>query len=367
MLESLKAKEFIERCFIRGELSLRPESEQKQASQLYRLLKERFWDNLPKNDKELLSIFSVIAKVKPKLEEPLCERIFDDWPEKKRAIDNYYVDFIIKKEELYSITFYEVLDTYRDFIVNQLTDDQKERIELRLAPFYKMYSQIGIKHFIQIADLDNIKNIYQNALMEMEKAYRYEDITEISKSIIKLIKDRQYSDWKFHYDILKALGHARYSLGYFKEAIIYYEKASEIARTNKWAESEPYGWIGISYFNLFKYKEAINNLQQALNIAKIFKEDRKLEGFWLGCLANSYRDSNLPQGKELSINLYDEALKIAIGISDRENESRWLANKGNAIRHLGDSYEAKKYYEKALEIAKEIGDKILEASVLSVK
>jgi tetratricopeptide (TPR) repeat protein len=360
MLESLKAKEFIEKCFIRGELSLRPESEQRQASQLYRLLKERFWDNLPENDKEILAIFSVIAKVKPKLEEPLCERLFDDWPEKQRVIDNYYIDFIIRKEEVYSITSYEVLDTYRDFIINQLTDDQKTAIELRLAPFYKMYPQIGIKHFIQIADLVNIKDVYQNTLREMEKAYRYEDITEICKSIIKLIEDSQYSDFKFHYDILNALGHARYSLGYFKKAIIHYEKASEIARANKLAESEPYGWIGISYFNLGKYKEAINYLQQALNIAKIFREDRKLEGFWLGCLANSYRDSALPQGKELSISLYDEALSIAIGIEDHENESRWLANKGNTIRYMGQAIEAMEYYKQALKIAEEIGDKFLQ-------
>jgi len=289
------------------------------------------------------------------------KQLIPDWTEVSKRLNRLVPDIITPAEEKDFPLPYKIRDIYRDFILSKLTQEERIKISFQLKDFLKKYPDIGIKILINSGNLDQIKDLFKDAIKKMESNYDYEGITRVCSSIIDLFKN----DNKFHYEILKTLGKAWYSRAFFKKAIEYYEQALKIAREQKWAESDPYGWIGISYFNLGQYKKAIDYLQRALNIAKIFREDRKLEGFWLGCLANAYRDSDLPQAKNLSISLYNEALVIARDTRDLENESRWLANKGNAIRDLGQSIEARKYYEQALEIAEEIGDKFLQGRWLN--
>ncbi len=58
-----------------------------------------------------------------------------------------------------------------------------------------------------------------------------------------------------------------------------------------------------------------------------------------------------------AIEYFDKALKIAQEIGDRRNEGACFGNLGVAYRDLGEVRKAIVCYEKALKIAREIGDK----------
>ena len=60
---------------------------------------------------------------------------------------------------------------------------------------------------------------------------------------------------------------------------------------------------------------------------------------------------------EEAIGYYEQALAIAREIGDRRGEGTDLGNLGNAYCCLGQVEEAIGYYERALAIAQEIGDR----------
>ena len=58
-----------------------------------------------------------------------------------------------------------------------------------------------------------------------------------------------------------------------------------------------------------------------------------------------------------AIEYYEQALKIAREIGDRRGEGTSLGNLGNAYTDLGQPVKAIEYYEQALKISREIGDR----------
>ncbi len=58
-----------------------------------------------------------------------------------------------------------------------------------------------------------------------------------------------------------------------------------------------------------------------------------------------------------AIEYYEQALKISREIGDRRNEGNWLGNLGLAYADLGETRKAIEYYEQALKISREIGDR----------
>ena len=74
----------------------------------------------------------------------------------------------------------------------------------------------------------------------------------------------------------------------------------------------------------------------------------------IGSLGNAYRD--LGEVRK-AIEYYDEALRIAKEIEDKQGEGACLGNLGIAYHILGEVRKAIEYYDEALRIAKEIGDK----------
>ena len=67
---------------------------------------------------------------------------------------------------------------------------------------------------------------------------------------------------------------------------------------------------------------------------------------------------------EKAIEYYEKALVIAREIGDRRGEGNTLGNLGNAYRNLGEVEKAIEYYEKALVIAQEIADRRGEGNAL---
>ena len=66
--------------------------------------------------------------------------------------------------------------------------------------------------------------------------------------------------------------------------------------------------------------------------------------------------SDLGEPKK-AIEYYEQALKISREIGDRRGEGNDLGNLGIAYSDLGEPRKAIEYYEQALKIAKEIGDR----------
>ena len=82
----------------------------------------------------------------------------------------------------------------------------------------------------------------------------------------------------------------------------------------------------------------------------------------LGNLGFVYR--NLGDTKK-AIEYYEEALKISKEIGDRREEGNWLRLLGFAYLCLGEVRKAIQYYEKCLKIAQETGDSSYECTVLA--
>ncbi|MBW2637871.1 MAG: tetratricopeptide repeat protein, partial [Deltaproteobacteria bacterium] len=74
----------------------------------------------------------------------------------------------------------------------------------------------------------------------------------------------------------------------------------------------------------------------------------------LGNLGNAYGDIGQV---EKAIEYYEQALVISKEIGDRQGEGNHLGNLGNAYINLGQVEKAIEYYEQALVISKEIGDR----------
>ena len=81
--------------------------------------------------------------------------------------------------------------------------------------------------------------------------------------------------------------------------------------------------------------------------------DTEISGYLLGSLGILYRQIGL---YEKSIDCSEKALKVARELGNRQNEVSYLGNLGNAYYALGQIEKAIGYYEDALTIGKEIKD-----------
>jgi tetratricopeptide (TPR) repeat protein len=87
---------------------------------------------------------------------------------------------------------------------------------------------------------------------------------------------------------------------------------------------------------------------------EILLKDKGNHGVILGNLGTAY--FNLAEPKK-AIEYYEKALRIAQEIGDRRGEGIRLGNMGNAYLDLGELKKAIEYYKQALKIDKEIGDR----------
>jgi tetratricopeptide (TPR) repeat protein len=150
------------------------------------------------------------------------------------------------------------------------------------------------------------------------------------------------------------LGTAYWSVGEYRKAIDYYEKALVIAREIGNREGDAWlGGLGNAYSDLGQIQKAIEYYEKALVIVRE-TGDRLGEGAWLGGLGTAYRDLGQVQK---AIDYYKKALVITRESGDRYNEGVHLGNLGNAYKDLGQIQKAIEYHEKALVIAREIGDR----------
>ncbi len=182
---------------------------------------------------------------------------------------------------------------------------------------------------------------------------KVEEAIEYYKKALEIA--RETKDRRAEGTWLGNLGRAHNALRKMEEAIEYYKKALQIARETKdrRAEGTVLGNLGLAYNALRNVEGAIEYYKKALQIAREIK-DRRAEGIWLGNLGLAY---DALRKIEEAIEYYKKALQIAQEIEDRRNEGVWFGNLGFAYSHLGNIKDAIKLLEKALEIAQEIGDR----------
>jgi len=89
--------------------------------------------------------------------------------------------------------------------------------------------------------------------------------------------------------------------------------------------------------------------------------EAQISGYLLGSLGILYAQIGF---YKKSIKYTEKALKIARDIGDRQNEGAWLVNLGNACHQLGQVEKAIEYYEQAFVISSGIGDQRGEEAAL---
>ena len=146
-----------------------------------------------------------------------------------------------------------------------------------------------------------------------------------------------------------------YSLGEYKKAKEYYEKALAITMEigDREGEGAAYGNLGNVFHSHSEYKKAKEYHEKALAI-RMEIGDRKGEGTDYGNLGSVfYSIGEYKKAKEY----YEKALSITIEICDKREEGTAYGNLGSVFYSLGEYKKAKEYQEKGLAIRMEIGDR----------
>ncbi len=113
-------------------------------------------------------------------------------------------------------------------------------------------------------------------------------------------------------------------------------------------------WAAVGYLDLRgHWTERMTLLETGL-VAAQTAEAHYDEGAFLGLLGRTYADKG---DVRQSISYYEQALRISQEIGDRLGEGTWLGSLGGAYSGLGEVRRAVDFYEQALAISREIGDR----------
>ena len=153
-----------------------------------------------------------------------------------------------------------------------------------------------------------------------------------------------------------SLGLVYYLLGDFNQAIEYLKQHLSIAKQlgDKKDEGRAYHNLGLAYCSLGNVSQAIEYHRQDLSIAKEL-EDRAGERRAYNNLGSAYEKlGDLNQ----AIEYLKQHLSIAKELGDRADEGHAYHDLGEAYHQLGDFNHAIEYQKQHLSIAKELGDRV---------
>jgi tetratricopeptide (TPR) repeat protein len=119
--------------------------------------------------------------------------------------------------------------------------------------------------------------------------------------------------------------------------------------------------LGISYKNLGQYDKALELYEQALAIA-IARSDRDVEAVVLNNMGNVER---LLGNYQKGLDLHRRALVASRASGGQQNEARSLNTMGTAYYQLGDYARALEYHRESLEIRRRLADRLAESASLS--
>jgi tetratricopeptide (TPR) repeat protein len=171
--------------------------------------------------------------------------------------------------------------------------------------------------------------------------------------------------------LLGSLGLCWWALDKPGNAIDCYKQALALAGEahDRQTEGRHLGSLGVVWATLMDSRLAISYYKEALAIAREVG-DRQAEESHLGALGLVWAEEGMGKPAEAqfangtaapyfqkAIQYYQQALAIAREIGDRRGEGSQLGNLGNAWRYLGEVSRAIKYLEQALIQIRESGDR----------
>jgi len=153
----------------------------------------------------------------------------------------------------------------------------------------------------------------------------------------------------------RIMGIIYYNVGKYKDALENYFKALEISEKNKDKKSTAncHNNIANAYYELGDYKKAIENHQEALKLRKEIG-DKNGVAMSLNNIGNTYQAQG-DYNKSLESHL--KALKIREEIDDKNGMIFSFNNIGNVFNSLKNYDKAIEFHLKSLKAAKDIGDK----------
>jgi tetratricopeptide (TPR) repeat protein len=243
-------------------------------------------------------------------------------------------------------------------LFDKLAGDEKELLE-RIAVYRQPELMDAIKKmFTDKTPVDAMKKLIDKSLLETDhkgsywlhplvREFSYDDLKDKKEAhrvavqyYLSLPVPEERSEKADVQSLIEACYHACMAGEYDMAAKIIYENE---------LHKDLYRWG--DYTTLVELYEKL--------LPEHFGDEPKLtsrhnHGAILGNFGNAY--SALGQ-VERAIKYYEQALAISQEIGDRCNEGTWLGNLGNAYNVLGQVERAIEYYEQALAISQEIGDR----------
>ncbi len=281
---------------------------------------------------------------------------------------------------------YDIHILVREYVLGQLPPEEKREIHSKAADFYLNQKRIPLK------DRKSIEDIYSllDAVDHLMCAEKYE---EASKLFLEQELDEQLYCWSHFMELvdiynsfiekdipkdtlsifLGNLGLVYRDLGGLPKAKEYYEKALIISREcqNRMSECTQLVNLGDVFHFFGQFDESIEFHNKAKNLIEDLKNNnlisevklRKLEGRNIGCLGNAIRGKgDLQKAKEY----YEQAIAISREVGDKRYEGIWLGDLGNINADEDNFLKAIESYSAAHKIAQEVGDRRHESWWLGV-
>jgi serine/threonine protein kinase/Flp pilus assembly protein TadD len=169
-------------------------------------------------------------------------------------------------------------------------------------------------------------------------------VIDIVQHCVNFSPVSRYGSWA---EVEDAIAHAYFMMtGQTAPEAVNIDEESSMERI---AAAWSYNSIGTSYYEMGKYRDALDYFEQTLKIGRIEGEQR-LEMAGLGNLGSGY--NKLGDLKE-AIQYHESALTLAHSLADRITEGSAMSGLGLAYIGLGNTNQAIAYFERHLAIAKE--------------
>lgn len=223
--------------------------------------------------------------------------------------------------------------------------------------FFITFSALGqtpvdsLKQVLQQAEsvddkLETLKKLYQQLeRSEPEKAIQY------ARQALSLGQDKPGAQA----DALTLLGVVYDTRGKYDSAIMFYQKAQQLAKKHDFPNvlADTYHNIGLIEKNRSNYTAAIENYQKALSI---YQEKHNQRGVATST-ANIALIYELKGDQQTAIKEYKKVLAAFRSIENKKSEYWTLNRIGGIYYNLGDYAQAVAYMDSSRVMAQELGDK----------
>ena len=202
---------------------------------------------------------------------------------------------------------------------------------------------------------DELRQIHLSGRIKPPPATMPKEVITVLRAMLVPERERRLRSWR---DVEAALAEA-YTAVTGKSAPII-QTTAQVTKADRLAAGESYNMMGLSYLDIGKLGVAVMYFEQAVSVART-EESKELEAMGLGNLGLAY----VAMGYiDRAIEFFEEHMAIAHELGDQAQECRALGNLGRAFRRLGKQEEAIRLHERELAIARKLGDRSREAVAL---